>query len=321
MDRTTARRKYRVLSILTALGLVLGVFGGFASGAIPNSSDGKIYGCIQKTSGPEKGELRLIDNQKNPPQQCTSKEIAISWNQQGVHGTNGFSTLIKQTPEAPGANCANGGTKIQSGLDNGAGGGTANDGILQSGEVGATGYVCNGAPGQPGVTTNCIGFPHLEIDWHGCDLRRANLSNATLKSANLNAANLSGANLEFTILFLANLSNADLSLADLSNADLREATLSNADLTGGAVLTHADLSDAVLIGANLNGASLDSVNLEFADLTNADLTNADLSNADLSAAHLTGANLSGVTWFSTVCPDTSNSATNGTSPESCIGHL
>jgi hypothetical protein len=315
MDRTTSKRRYRVFPTLAALGLLVGVFGGLASGAIPNSNDGKIYACYQKAN-PDKGDLRLIDNEKGD--HCTSKELPISWKPQGApgtNGTNGFSTLIKQTPEAPGANCANGGTKIQSGLDNGAGGGTAHDGTLQSGEVSATGYACNGAPGQSGVTTNCISFPHLEIDWHGCDLRRANLNNAMLKSADLSGANLSGATLEFAFMFGANLTGADLSLADLLGAELTNAILSSANLTD-AVLTNANLSNAVLIGANLNGAVFSGANLEFANLTGADLTNADLSNADLAAADLTG-----VTWSSTLCPDLSNSATNGTSPESCIGHL
>jgi hypothetical protein len=31
--------------------------------------------------------------------------------------------------------------------------------------------------------------------------------------------------------------------------------------------------------------------------------------------------LTGVIWSHTTCPDGTNGATNGTSPESCIGHL
>jgi len=50
------------------------------------------------------------------------------------------------------------------------------------------------------VTTNCIGFPHVRVDWHGCDL--------------------TGANLSGTNLGLADLANANLSLADLTNANL-----------------------------------------------------------------------------------------------------
>jgi hypothetical protein len=41
-----------------------------------------------------------------------------------------------------GATCAGGGTKIQVGLDNGDGGGTARNGTLEAGEVDSTAYVC-----------------------------------------------------------------------------------------------------------------------------------------------------------------------------------
>jgi hypothetical protein len=54
--------------------------------------------------------------------------------------------------EAAGINCANGGTKITSGLDNGDGGGTPRDYTLQSGEVDRTYYVCKGDTGATGAT-------------------------------------------------------------------------------------------------------------------------------------------------------------------------
>ncbi len=62
----------------------------------------------------------------------------------GTNGSNGSNTLVTIVSEPGGGNCAAGGLKVSSGLDNGAGGGTANDGILQAGEVTSTTYVCNG---------------------------------------------------------------------------------------------------------------------------------------------------------------------------------
>ena len=67
------------------------------------------------------------------------------------NGTNGNpgsdGSLVITSPVLAGdANCPNGGTEIQTGVDNGAGGGTAGDGILQAGEVTSTQYVCNGGP-------------------------------------------------------------------------------------------------------------------------------------------------------------------------------
>jgi hypothetical protein len=59
----------------------------------------------------------------------------------GANGSDGKNTLINTTTEPAGANCANGGTKIEVGLD------ANNDGVLNSGEINSTltKYVCNGS--------------------------------------------------------------------------------------------------------------------------------------------------------------------------------
>ncbi len=58
----------------------------------------------------------------------------------GTNGTNGLNALIKTTTEPAGANCTNGGTKIETGLD------ANGNGVLDAGELNAsqTQYVCNG---------------------------------------------------------------------------------------------------------------------------------------------------------------------------------
>ncbi len=63
--------------------------------------------------------------------------------QDGADGQDGLTSLISITDEGPGSNCSNGGKKIEVGLD-----GNAN-GTLDSGEVDATHYVCNGEDGLP----------------------------------------------------------------------------------------------------------------------------------------------------------------------------
>ncbi|QDG53712.1 hypothetical protein FIV42_24090 [Persicimonas caeni] len=69
----------------------------------------------------------------------------------GADGADGSDSLTLTTPLATGdANCADGGTQIDFGLDNGDGGETAGDGVLDAGEVDSTTYVCNGAAGQDG---------------------------------------------------------------------------------------------------------------------------------------------------------------------------
>ena len=67
----------------------------------------------------------------------------------GTTGTNGFTTLVTSSPLAVGdAHCSGGGVRVDSGLDNGAGGGIAKDGILQTGEILSTQFVCSGDNGQ-----------------------------------------------------------------------------------------------------------------------------------------------------------------------------
>ncbi len=56
----------------------------------------------------------------------------------GVNGTDGKNSLIKISPESPGANCSTGGFRIDAGLD-------ANvNGVLDPSEFQNTQYVCNG---------------------------------------------------------------------------------------------------------------------------------------------------------------------------------
>ena len=65
----------------------------------------------------------------------------------GTNGTNGLNALVRTTPEAAGANCATGGTRLDAGLD------ANSNGTLDAAEINAalTRYVCNGAAGQQGT--------------------------------------------------------------------------------------------------------------------------------------------------------------------------
>lgn len=60
----------------------------------------------------------------------------------GDSGDDGFNSLVTVTPEPVGNRCQVAGVFIQTGLDDGAGGGTPNDGILQPGEVDDSAYAC-----------------------------------------------------------------------------------------------------------------------------------------------------------------------------------
>lgn len=62
----------------------------------------------------------------------------------GSSGSAGLSALLAMRSEAAGANCANGGTRIDAGADK------DRDGTLSATEVTSTQYVCNGAAGATG---------------------------------------------------------------------------------------------------------------------------------------------------------------------------
>lgn len=63
----------------------------------------------------------------------------------GVDGGDGSPALINVTGEPAGANCANGGTRIETGVDDDG------SGALDAAEVDTTAYVCNGADGGSDV--------------------------------------------------------------------------------------------------------------------------------------------------------------------------
>ena len=64
----------------------------------------------------------------------------------GKDGKAGATSIVAQTVEPPGANCAGGGTKIASGVDGDG------DGSLTEGEIKKVTYVCNGAAGPAGAS-------------------------------------------------------------------------------------------------------------------------------------------------------------------------
>ena len=81
-----------------------------------------------------------------------------------------------------------------------------------------------------------------------------------------------------------------------------------------------------LSGADISNSNLQTINFSYANLNNANLDNANIQSndfrfANLSGATFVGANLQNPAFQCTICPDGTNSATNGTSPQTCRGHL
>ena len=65
----------------------------------------------------------------------------------GERGADGSSTLLRTTSVAPGGECPNGGSKVDTGADQNA------DGQLADGEVDFTVFVCDGADGESVAAT------------------------------------------------------------------------------------------------------------------------------------------------------------------------
>ena len=186
----------------------------------------------------------------------------------------------------------------------------------------------------------------------------ANLSGADLTGAGAQNATFTDANLTDAILTDADLTNATLTGATLTGATLTDTTLNNETSSGivgtpstlpsgwslvggflvgpGADLYAQDLSGLTFppgadlegvhiyytsfAGDDLTGADFTGASGDNADFANATLTGANFTNADLYNDNFTGTTLTGVTWSNTECPDASNSDTNGSSPDSCVGY-
>jgi uncharacterized protein YjbI with pentapeptide repeats len=177
----------------------------------------------------------------------------------------------------------------------------------------------------------------------GADFSGRNLTGITFDQADLSDANLANATLTGAGFVFANITGADLTGTDLTTAALTRVkatgvagcpaalpadwscTLNN--LVGPDVfLEGANLSGADLSGRNLGGLLSYNTNFGGANLASADFTSsadysADFTNADLTGANLNLAYIFNPTWSNTTCPDGTNSATNGSSPESCCAHL
>ncbi len=71
----------------------------------------------------------------------------------GAAGEGGAAVVTHVVDEPAGAGCPSGGQRVQVGLDDGADGATAGDGLLSSGEVDETFLLCDGAAGVAGTRT------------------------------------------------------------------------------------------------------------------------------------------------------------------------
>jgi hypothetical protein len=106
---------------------------GFVTITCGNDSSGEVHDGANGEDG-AKGEDGADGEDGAPGEDGTDGE-------NGTDGDDGRTGLILATAEPDGANCVNGGQKLQVGLDDDG------DGMLDPGEVDSTVYVCNGEDG------------------------------------------------------------------------------------------------------------------------------------------------------------------------------
>jgi uncharacterized protein YjbI with pentapeptide repeats len=269
-----------VIGALLTAGVTFGVTEASASG--PNVT---YYACLKS------GKLTHVGT-TSPT--CAVGAVKISWNSQGPSGTNGTNGTngkdFLTSSSTPTGACNTG--DIDLALDSDE---------LWTCLAGVWSDTGSNVKGAPASVLDCAATPYPGIDLAGCVLEQANLSSASMPGADLAGADLAGATLSGAILTGANMSEVNLNeIKGRPPNPPIPATLSNADLEG-ANLTGASVSRDVANNANFADANLGDA--EFADT--------DLSGADLEGATVTGADFGGVTWASTICPDGTNSDTDG----------
>lgn len=97
--------------------------------------------AIDRGSCTEENGTPILADQRGVPRAGTRCDVG------SVEANVTAPVVVRITAEPAGMACATGGTRVQTGEDDGSGGGTALDGVLQNGEVDQTQYACNGADG------------------------------------------------------------------------------------------------------------------------------------------------------------------------------
>lgn len=109
------------------------------------------------------------------------------------------------------------------------------------------------------------------------------------------------------------LTNAWLKYSYMPESNFSHTTMTNAVLEG-AVIGSGDFSSTDLTNANMTSIVASTVDFTSSTLVNVNFTSADLTNS----IGLTTSSVDGATFSNTICPDATNSDTNG---GTCVGHL
>ena len=124
--------------------VALGAGTAVAIAAIPSTSDGVIHGCyVTSPTGGQTitGQLRVIDPDATPAQNCANNEATLTWNQQGPVGPQG-------DPGEPGDSGSGSGTDTSGGGGFGTGGASPFDTSQTGGPSADIFLALDGIPGD-----------------------------------------------------------------------------------------------------------------------------------------------------------------------------
>ena len=133
----------RIFKLALPAVVALGAGTAVAIAAIPSSSDGVIHGCYvtSTAAGQTIGQLRVVDADATPTQNCATNEATLTWNQQGPTGPQG-------DPGPPGDSGSGSGTDTSGGGGFGSGGASPFDTSQTGGPSADIFLALDGIPGD-----------------------------------------------------------------------------------------------------------------------------------------------------------------------------
>lgn len=162
----------------------------------------------------------------------------------GNNGSNGMDSIVQSSAEPAGANCANGGTKLEIGQD------VNNDGSLTGSEIAETVYVCNGSDGLDSLIATTDEPPGANCGLGGTKITSGidDNDNGMLEAGEVDATSYVCSAVPPAVLYLSQDNNAD----GLYRLDLATGQATHIGATGTISSTLGltyDPSEGVLLGS------------------------------------------------------------------------
>ena len=265
-----------------------------ANGSDPNL----IHSCVNNTSG----IVRIVGLSTS----CNNNETPLNWNEKGLPGTG---ALLNNLHGASINNTDFSFRTLKNDDFTGTGCSLSNDTFNHTDLKGVN------------ITGCGLGGSHfINIDFTTIVMGNNGLSYSTILNSNFSNKNLTGDSLDgiqidssdLTGNNISNITFGNNSTATFTNSNFTNANFSNSAVQSGSGI---NLNGSNLTNTNFTGFNVEGANT--ASLGNATGSNTNFTNANLSGADFSNSNLTTPIWSNTICPDGTNSDSDG---NTCIGH-